>query len=136
MKGLVIYAGLFPDHAYEVHDFYEDPLFLRLSEAVGGRIEIVHPVGLPDPYVMIVNEDGLIRGHNFNQIASVLYGTQDHGHPVVGNVVIMKEGFVDGEPDIVGLDPEDILVVAGIILVRLCRNLCDQLTKENEEDQQ
>lgn len=38
----------------------------------------------------------------------MLYGTDQHGSPIVGNFVIMKEGIRYGEPDIVGLDPEDI----------------------------
>lgn len=132
MKGMVIYAH----HLYrrghvvrfEVHDFYDDPLFLRLSEVVGGHIEVVRPVGLPDPLLMIVNEEGLLRGLDLNTIASILYGIQHHGQPIVGNAVIMKEGFVDGEPDIVGLDPEDINALNHIL------KACALFIPEIEED--
>lgn len=52
---------------------------------------------------MVVNEEGLIERLPFNAFASVLYGTQHHGHRIVGNVAILKQGYRDGEPDIVGL---------------------------------
>ena len=134
MKGLVIYAGKNPAHPYVTHVFYEDPLYLLLSEAVGGHIEIVHPVGLPRPYVMIVNEEGLIHGLDLNYLASVLYGILDHGRPIVGNAVIMKEVIVDGEPVIVGLEPEEIHTVSCIL--ELCRRLRDLFTVTFEEDLQ
>ena len=132
MKGLVIYANRLNrrdnDLRFEAHDFYDDPLFLRLSEAVSGHIEIGRPAGLPDPFIMIVNEEGLLLGLALNSIASILYGVMQHGQPIVGNVVIMKEGIVDGEPDIVGLDPEDIKAVSYII--ELCQKLCNMFTVE------
>lgn len=111
MKGLIIYTGRPLDQSAKVRDFGE-PLYKTVGAAVGGHIEIVHPVGLPYPLLMIVNEEGLLRGLDFNPIASVLYGMLDHGQPIVGNAVIMKEGYVDGEPDVVGLDPEDVRAIS------------------------
>lgn len=67
------------------------------------------PRGLPAPLMMLVNEEGLLEGLPMNTIGSILYGTQIHGQPIVGNIVIMKEGWVNGEPDIVGLEEPDIL---------------------------
>lgn len=76
--------------------------FMDFGRAVGGLIEIVYPAGL-DPYRMLVNEEGLLEGLPVNRRASKLYGAQ-----IVGNAVIAKEGMVDGEPDIVGLNADDI----------------------------
>ena len=53
--------------------------------------------------VMVVNEEGLILDLPLNPYASILYGTQLHGHPIVGNVAILQQGYRDDEPDIVGL---------------------------------
>lgn len=99
MKGVVVTT----DNTVEIRDFGE-PLYKTVGEAVGGYIEIVHPIGLADPLVMIVNEEGLILDLPLNQLGCLLYGTHNHGHPIVGNIVVMQTGYVNGEPDIIGLD--------------------------------
>jgi len=59
-------------------------------------VEVVHPKYLPEPYVMIVDENGLLREHPVvNRIGSLLYGSFEHGHPIVGNVVFMKQDRAD-----------------------------------------
>lgn len=103
MKGIVIKT----DGNMSVKEFGEPP-YQTVGAEVGGYIEIVHSRGLPEPYLMIVNEEGLLQKLELNEIGSVLYGTQVHGQPIVGNVVIMKDGFVNGEPDVVGLDDDEI----------------------------
>lgn len=114
MKGIVIKT----DGNMSVKEFGE-PLYQTAGAAVGGYIEIVHPVGLPAPYLMIVNEEGLLQELALNGIGSVLYGTPVHGQPIVGNVVIMKDGFVNGEPDAVGVEIEEIrkTLLPGLIAV-------------------
>lgn len=117
MKGIVITSNL----KVSVQDFGE-PWYETVGIVVGGYIELVHPRELPHPYVMLVNEDGHFRNLQPNPIASALYGSQS----IVGNVVIMQEGFVDGEPDIVGLDEKQIPA----LLDRFCylANLCREVT--------
>ena len=102
MKGIVITA----DDKIEVRDF-ERPLYKTVGEAVGGYIEIVHPVGLKQPFVMIVNEEGLIHQLELNALGSVLYGTLAHGQPIVGDIVIMKTGYTEEGPDIIGLEDQE-----------------------------
>ena len=102
MKGVVVST----ENTVEIRDFGA-PLYKTVGEAVGGYIEIVHPMGLVDPLVMIVNEEGLLKELPENLLGCLLYGTHMHGHPIVGNIVVMKTGFVGGEPDIVGLDDEE-----------------------------
>ena len=82
-------------------------MYQTVGKVVGGYIEIVHPVNLNDPYVMIVNEEGLLHQLPMNVYGSFLYGLLSHGQPIVGTVVFMKEGYRDGEPDIVGLTDEE-----------------------------
>jgi hypothetical protein len=51
----------------------------ELQEAVGGYIEMVY---LPNG-IMVVNEEGLLKGLPLNQLASQLAG-----QPIVGNVLV------------------------------------------------
>lgn len=101
MKGVVITAA----DEVSVQDFTA-PLHESLGAVVGGYIEIVHPQGLQSPYCMIVNEEGYLKGLPLNRAGSLLYGTQFHGSPIVGDVVIMAEGWTPEGPDIVGI-PEN-----------------------------
>lgn len=102
MKGVVVTTKA----EVEVREFTA-PLFESAGKAVGGWIETVHPMGLKRPYVMLVNEEGLLLELDVNVYGSLLYGANIHGQTIVGNVVIMKEGFVGGEPDIVGLSDDE-----------------------------
>lgn len=74
-----------------------------LQDAVDGYIEIVRPFGWSgDHLVMVVNDKGLLRDLPANPIGSLIYGGT-----IAGTVVIMKEGFRDGEPDLIGLTEEE-----------------------------
>lgn len=42
-------------------------------------------------------------------MASYLYGTQDHGSPIVGPAVILKEVMTDDGPDLAFLDQDEAL---------------------------
>lgn len=103
MKGLVINTDSLM-HTEE----YAAPLYETIGKTVGGWIENVHPKLLPAPYCMVVNDEGLLLGLPLNPLGSVLYETFLHGNPIVGNIVILKEGFVEGERDFIGLDDDDI----------------------------
>ena len=65
---------------------------------VGGYIEHVRPRGLPHPYCMIVNEDGLLDGLPRNRAASALYGGIT---PIVGDVLILKDAVNEFEEGII-----------------------------------
>lgn len=103
MKGIVITT----DNKVGVRQFGL-PLYKTVGKIVGGYIEIVHPKGLPNPYIMIVNEEGLLRDLPLNKTGSVLYQTYIHGYPIVGDIVIMKIGDTLDGPDVVGLSDSDI----------------------------
>ena len=110
MKAIVIT----PENRMRVEE-YTEPLYKTVGRTVDGWIEVVHPVQLPEPYCMIVNEEGLLRGLPDNLVGCILYGTPHHGIPIVGTIVLMKEGTVDGEPDIIGLNEHDIQTISAVI---------------------
>ena len=83
----------------------------QLQRIVGGYIETVKPRVLHDPYLIVCNEEGLLRGYARNEAATELvYGFSDG--EIVGDVVIMKSGMRNGEPDIVGMDDEEATALA------------------------
>ncbi len=98
-----------PDMTITAIDLTE-PLHKSAGEAVGGWIEVVRPQGLKRPYLMIANEEFLHLDLAKNDIAGYLYGTYKHGHPICGNVLIMKEIITeDMEHDVGGLDSSEII---------------------------
>ena len=110
MKGIEIS----PDCVCTLKDFAA-PLYMSLGEAVGGCIELVNPRGLPAPYCMVINDEGLLRGLSFNPVGSYLYETHKHGSPIVGTVVLMKTGFTSSGPDIIGLEEEDVVCLQKLL---------------------
>lgn len=102
MKGIVVT----PENEVTIQDF-DAPIYRSTAEVTGG-FEIVHPRGLPQPYCMIVDDDGLRKKEPLNAIGSIFYETHKHGSPIVGTIVIMKQGFGPDGADIIGLDSEDI----------------------------
>lgn len=87
------------------------PLYRSVQKEIGGYMEIVKPKRLNEPFCMIVDEEGLIKGLPPNQIGSYLHETDKHGHPIVGDILIMKIGITDKGPDIVGLDEKDMKIL-------------------------
>lgn len=86
---------------------YDPPHYDVIKEAVGGWYEHVHPMGLDRPYSMMVNEEGLLLGLPMNWLGSELYGTPQHGQPIVGDIVFLKDGYDGGEPDVVGMTEDE-----------------------------
>lgn len=86
---------------------YDPPNYEVIQKAVGGWYERVNPVGLEHPYRMMVNEEGLLRNLPLNLVGSLLYGTEIHGHPIVGDVIFLKLGYCGGEPNVVGMTEDE-----------------------------
>lgn len=60
------------------------------AEQIGCEwIEIVRPKGFD--FVLVVDEEGLMRPDKINPIASYIYGTMYHGKPIVGDALICME---------------------------------------------
>lgn len=113
MDGSVIVLD--KDGVQILHDVDDEDLLRVLQQTVDGFIEIVYPQGLSKPYLMVVNEEGLLRGMDLNPIASALYGIWDHGFPIVGPAVICKQILTADGPDIGPLEEADIPRVMDII---------------------
>lgn len=71
-------------------------------------IEIVHPMGLEAPHVIVVDEEALLKNRPvINYLASYLYGTHEHGHPICGNVLVMDiSNGIDGQ-ELIGMGEEE-----------------------------
>nr|DAE14087.1 MAG TPA: protein of unknown function (DUF3846) [Caudovirales sp. ctlwr10] len=111
MKGVVVTTDL----EIRIEEF-SDPLYKTVGSAVGGYIEHVKPARLRHPYCMIVNEEGRLLDLPLNYVGSYFYGTDQHGEPIVGNIVIMKDGYRGGEPDIVGLNDVEAEQIKDVIV--------------------
>lgn len=107
-----------------VKDFAE-PLYRTAGEVVGGPIEVVRPRGLKRPLCFLCNEEGLLQRLPMNILGSVWYGTGEHGHPIVGTIVVMKEGMTEEGPDIIGLSDGEIRKVREMALDLSCGMIQD-----------
>ena len=118
MKGIVITT----ENEMRVQEFSE-PAHRSIADAVGGWIEIVHPMRLEQSYCMIVNVEGMLRNLQINVFGSFLYGVDRHCIPIFGDIVLLKEGInSDGEPDILGLDEQEI------------KHMCDMVSAVSSGD--
>lgn len=84
--------------------------FRSIQQAIGGHFETVHTRLLVDYFkdpdvIMLVDEEGIIKGLPVNAVGSALYGTIRHGSPIAGDLIFAR---VDGE-DIVAPDDSEAL---------------------------
>lgn len=70
----------------------DDVLSFCYREIGCDMIEIPPTRHLKAPYIMIADEEGLLKHKPIlNILGSYFYGMQDHGNPIVGHALIMKE---------------------------------------------
>lgn len=87
----------------EIIQFENEKMMKVLKKHVDGYVEVVHPMMLQNPFIMIVNEMGRFReDFDLNMFGSFLYQGV-----IVGPIVIVKEGWVGDEKDIIGLSYEE-----------------------------
>ena len=84
--------------------------FKSIQQAIGGHFEAVRTQLMVDYFkdpsvIMLVDEEGLIKGRPVNALGCALYGTPQHGSPIVGDLVFAR---VDGE-DIVAPDDSEAM---------------------------
>ena len=76
-------------------------------------IEIVHPMALERPLVMVVDEEGLCKTSPvLNYVGSMLYGSHIHGSAIVGNIVILQEEMTEEGAELVGMNSFQLAWVA------------------------
>lgn len=81
-----------------------------IQQAIDGHFETVHTRLMSDYFkdpsvIMMVDEEGLIKGLPVNALGCALYGTPQHGNPIVGDPIFAR---VDGEDIVAPDDPEAI----------------------------
>lgn len=109
MKGIVVT----PELHIRVQDF-ERPLHKSVGTVVGGYIETIYPRKLPEPFVMIGDEEALLKENPIpNALGSFLYETHKHGHPICGTIVFMAVGWTGTGRDIIGLDESQVADLCG-----------------------
>ena len=88
----------------------------------GGFFEIVRCPTLSHRFLMLVDDCGAIKDLHINPVASEMYGWRQHGSPIFGVALFMKEAIVDGEHDIVGLDSDDVVELIrkmrGVVVIK------------------
>lgn len=84
------------------------PIHQSAGTIVGGNIEMVYPARLKQPYCMICNEIFLWENLPLNRVGCYLYGTDLHGQPICGNIIISK---IKGEDlaDLTEAETKDII---------------------------
>lgn len=84
---------------------------------LNGWPEYVIPRFAEKNTIMIVDENGLWKNLAPNKAGSLMYGTQFHGHPIVGDILIIKKGLnYDGEPDYVPLSEKEAETIKEALL--------------------
>lgn len=79
-----------------------------IQRAIGGHFETVHTQLMTDYFkdpsvIMLVDEEGILKGLPENALGCALYGTPQHGNPIVGDLIFAR---VDGEDIAAPEDPE------------------------------
>ena len=87
----------------------------RVKELIG--CEYYEVVSIKDGFYFLVDELGKVVDppKPTNPKASFFYPGSLHGDLIVGDVIIGKHGYVDGEPDVVGLDEDELKHFEGML---------------------
>lgn len=110
-KEQVIIVTPAPKVTFEVKEVTDETMLQVLQDAVDGYIEIVRPFGRCGGHlVMVVNDEGILRHLNPNPIGAMLYGDL-----IAGTIVLLKEGYRNDEPDLIGFTPGECDAVMKII---------------------
>lgn len=96
------------DGTIRIIDAPDDPGWMWMRDNIGCEwIEFVRPRRLPAGFVMVVDEEGLLKENKFNCHGSYLYEYEKHGQPIVGDVMILKEVETDDGMNCVGLTEKE-----------------------------
>ncbi|RHQ56475.1 DUF3846 domain-containing protein [Dorea sp. AF24-7LB] len=81
--------------------------YKAIQKELGGHFETVHTKLMYEyykaPVIMLVDEEGLWKQLPLNVVGSYFYGTQEHGNPIAGDVLL---ALVVGE-DFTGFTESD-----------------------------
>ena len=77
-------------------------------------IEVVNPRGYE--YSLVIDEEGILNELPVNPYASIMYGFNRHGVPIVGDALLMKSEYGPDGVDLTGLDDDDLLKAKNVLL--------------------
>lgn len=99
--------------------------------------ESIECVRLKHDLVMIVDEEGLIKGLDLNEAATELYILSGYLGVIVGKALIGRAGIRYGEPDIVGFETSDeaMMIADKIRRDRSARQMVHNLKKYTGREQ-
>lgn len=119
------------DNEISVHDFPDGSYTEQnkaLRELIGPRCEMYEHVMPKRLYTelgalntagkeagncvsMLIDEEGLSHGLEDNMVGSFLYETDKHGHPIVGNILIIGEVLGNGGIDFCGMSDSQFVLL-------------------------
>lgn len=82
-------------------ELYEHVMPKRLYTQLGGSNKVGNEPG--SCVSMLIDEDGLYHDLDVNMVGSWLYEADKHGHPIVGNILIIGEVWSDDGIDFCGM---------------------------------
>ena len=81
--------------------------YKAIQKELGGYFETVHTKSMYEyfkaPVIMLVDEEGRCKCLPLNVVGSYFYGTQEHGNPIAGDVLLALvvgenfTGFTEGD---------------------------------------
>ena len=106
------------DGAIETAEVPEKHDFRWYPEQIGAKyFEPVHPKGLKDPYLFLCDEEGLYNVRpTINFLGSWLYETHIHEHPIIGDIMILKEETTESGGELVGMSESEADVLSEWLL--------------------
>ena len=119
-KKQILALGTVGEEAMNILDV-EINVYSEAKKFINGWLENVHLAGLPSPYCMICDEEGLIKELPLNIIATILYNANNKDNilpiqPIVGKCIICKEAAnEDGEIEWMPLNVVDIIKILNIL---------------------
>lgn len=100
-NGLIFPAGRGVPYVTKVDDNID---LSKIAKELGFEwCELVRPVGLKGRFVMIVDEEGLLKD---NPVPN-LVGSYWYGGGIAGNIMVLKEVMGDEGPELSGLTDEE-----------------------------
>lgn len=93
-------------------------------------IETVYPRGLEEPYMMVMDGEALLKDEPvINFMASWLYQTQEHGHPICGTVLVMQREWSPDGYNVGGI-PENQVMELLASFIRQMPDAIDMIRKK------
>ena len=93
------------DHSVEIIERPDDVEYTWYAKQIGcDYIELVHPRYFG--YTLVLDEEGKMKANRMNLIASGMYGTFEHGDPIVGDALLVNEDITDEGTNIIGFTLE------------------------------